>query len=573
MFFMKKYQLRPIKGNTLLEHLLFHRGIKGGDSVNSFLNPNYEKHLHDPFSMKDMDKVVSKILQAMEKNEKVIIYSDYDTDGIPAGVIFHDFFKKIGFKNFQNYIPHRHDEGFGLNIEAVEQFAKDGVNLIVTLDCGTGDLEQIARARKLGIDVIVIDHHLPGPVLPEAFAILNPKQEGCQYPEKMLCGAGVTFKLIQALTLRLSTFNFQLATISPILPGWEKWLLDMVGVATLSDMVPLVGENRLFAYYGLMVLKKTPRVGLNKLLEKLKVQKRHLTEDDIGFTIGPRINAASRMGVPMDAFRLLATSDEKDAEVLVDHLNKINDERKGTVAALAKEIKKIIRERYDDSPRKVIVIGNPEWRPALLGLAANTCANEYNCPVFLWGRDGDGVIKGSCRSAEQANLVQLMEQAALGTFLQFGGHAFSGGFAVSNEKIHTLEEQLNNAFEAVASAQTIATAESLLDWELSLSDVNWETYKTVEQLAPFGTGNHKPLFLLRDVVPAHVKHFGKEKNHLELVFIKPDGKKLSAITFFKTDKDWGREVVPERAVNLVATFEKSMFKNFPELRLRIVDIF
>jgi single-stranded-DNA-specific exonuclease len=355
--------------------------------------------------------------------------------------------------------------------------------------------------------------------------------------------------------------------------GWEKWLLDMVGVATLSDMVPLVGENRLFAYYGLMVLRKSPRVGLNKLLEKLKVQKRYLTEEDIGFTIGPRINAASRMGVPMDAFRLLSTSDEADADILAEHLNKINDERKGTVAALAKEIKKIIRERYDDSPRKVIVIGNPEWRPALLGLAANTCANEYNCPVFLWGRDGDGVIKGSCRSAEKANLVELMNKVSSGTFLQFGGHAFSGGFAVSNEKIHTLEEELNNAFEAVASAQTGATAESLLDWELSLSDVNWDNYKVVEQLAPYGTGNHKPLFLLRNVVPKDVKHFGKEKNHLELVFVKPDGKKLSAITFFKTSKDWGRDVEPEKPVNLVATFEKSMFKNYPELRLRIVDIF
>jgi single-stranded-DNA-specific exonuclease len=567
---MKKYELRPIKGDTLLEHLLFHRGIENAEEINSFLNPNYEKHLHDPFTMKDMERVVTRILNAVEKNEKVIIYSDYDTDGIPAGVIFHDFFKKIGFKNFQNYIPHRHNEGFGLNIEAIEQFAKDGVNLVVTLDCGTGDLEQIARAKELGIDVIVIDHHLPGPVLPEAFAILNPKQEGCQYPEKMLCGAGVTFKLIQALVSRLQTTNYKLPTVSS---GWEKWLLDMVGVATLSDMVPLVGENRLFAYYGLMVLRKSPRVGLNKLLEKLKVQKRYLTEEDIGFTIGPRINAASRMGVPMDAFRLLSTSDEADADILAEHLNKINDERKGTVAALAKEIKKIIRERYDDSPRKVIVIGNPEWRPALLGLAANTCANEYNCPVFLWGRDGDGVIKGSCRSAEKANLVELMNKVSSGTFLQFGGHAFSGGFAVSNEKIHTLEEELNNAFEAVASAQTGATAESLLDWELSLSDVNWDNYKVVEQLAPYGTGNHKPLFLLRNVVPKDVKHFGKEKNHLELVFVKPDGKKLSAITFFKTSKDWGRDVEPEKPVNLVATFEKSMFKNYPELRLRIVDIF
>ncbi|MDO8482832.1 MAG: single-stranded-DNA-specific exonuclease RecJ [bacterium] len=575
----KKYAVRPIKGTTLLDHLLFHRGVESLDAAEKFLAPDYEKHTHDPLLMKDMDKAVSRVLKAFSDGEKTVIYSDYDTDGIPAGVALHDFFKKAGFTNFSNYIPHRHDEGFGLNIEAIEQFAKDGVKLLITIDCGTGDIAPVARANELGLEVIIVDHHLPVGKLPVAFAILNPKQSDCGYPEKNLCGAGVVFKLIQALTLKLSTFNFQLATISPTPLGWEKWLLDMVGIATISDMVPLAGENRVFAYYGLKVLQKSPRVGLVKLLSKLKVQQRHLTEDDIGFTIGPRINAASRMGVPMDAFRLLATTDEAEADTLTEHLNKINDERKGTVAALAKEIKKIVRERYlpaevgEEKANRVMVIGNPSWRPALLGLAANTCANEYRCPVFLWGRDGDNVIKGSCRSGESANLVELMGRAASGTFLQFGGHAFSGGFSVANEKIHTLEEELNRAYEEARVAYAGTSDESFVDHELSLEEANWNTYRTIEKLAPFGTGNPKPTFILRDVAPIAVKHFGKEQNHLELVFEKPDGKKLSAITFFKTAKDWGREVAKGKPLSLVATFEKSMFKSFPELRLRIVDIF
>ncbi len=574
---MKKYAVRPIKGTTLLDHLLFYRGIESPEAAGKFLNPDYEAHTHDPFLMKDMDKAVGRILTAVSDNEKTIIYSDYDTDGIPAAVALHDFFKKINFTNFENYIPHRHDEGFGLNIAAVEQFAREDVKLIITIDCGMGDVAPVARANELGMQVIIVDHHIPNGELPEAFAILNPKQIGCAYPEKMLCAAGVVFKLIQALVLKLSTINYQLKTV-PI--GWEKWLLDMVGIATLSDMVPLTGENRVFAYYGLAVLRKSPRAGLMKLLAKLKVSQQHLTEDDVGFTIGPRINAASRMDVPMDAFRLLATDDEIEADTLVEHLNKINDERKGTVAALSKEVKKIVRERYKEKANRVMVIGNPSWRPALLGLAANTCANEYNCPVFLWGRDGDNIIKGSCRSSESANLVELMASTLPGTFLQFGGHAFSGGFSVANDKIHTLEEELNRAYELAVASAAAAEATALVDSELSLEEANWDTYRIIEKLAPFGTGNPKPVFLFRAVVPREVKHFGKEQNHLELVFEKPvpsnssgqAGQKLSAIAFFKTASGWGRAVRSGEPLDLIATFEKSMFRNFPELRLRIVDI-
>ncbi|MDD4989386.1 MAG: DHH family phosphoesterase, partial [Candidatus Pacebacteria bacterium] len=237
----------------LTRHLLFHREIKKRDTAKVFLNPDYYVHVHDPFLLLGMEKAVERILRAIEKKEKICIYSDYDMDGIPGAIVLSDFFKKIGyFENIRVYIPHRHDEGFGLNHDALLDIAKEGAKLLITIDCGIADPKEVAHANRLGLDVIVTDHHLPGPKLPEAFAILNPKCSP-KYPFQDLCGSGVVFKLIQAI---LKKNNFGLKE------GVEKWLLDMVGMATCSDMVPLVGENRVFAHYGLKVLRKSPRVGL-----------------------------------------------------------------------------------------------------------------------------------------------------------------------------------------------------------------------------------------------------------------------------------------------------------------------
>ncbi len=558
---MKTYSVRDKIDGDLLDHLLFYRGIKTPEDKDNFLNPNYDEHTHDPFLLKDAEKAASRIIKAIENEEKVVIYSDYDTDGIPAGVALHDLFKKIGFKNFTNYIPHRHDEGFGLNEDAVKQFIEEKVQLLITIDCGIADLGHVDLAQKNGIDVIVTDHHLPGPTLPPAFAIVNPKQADCEYPEKMLCGAGVIYKLIQAI---LSKKRFG------IIKGWEKWLLDMVGIATLSDMVPLKGENRVFAYYGLSVLRKSPRKGLMRLLNKLKVNQRYLTEEDIGFTIGPRINAASRMGVPMDAFRLLATQDDDEAEKFAIHLDHINNERKGTVASLVKEVKKHVHERYGEKPEKVIVIGNPLWKPSLLGLAANTCAEEYGVPVFLWGRDGDDVIKGSCRSAGSVHLLDLMQGTSEGTFMQYGGHAESGGFSVTAQAIHSLEKNLSEVFERIRGEKKENM--EYVDSEISPDDVNYDTYRAIEKLGPYGTGNPKPVFILRDIRLSNVKQFGKESNHLEIIFNKSNGRPVSAIGFFMTPSTFPKMPVKGSTVSLVATMEKSMFKGRPELRLRIIDI-
>ncbi len=584
---MKKYSLRnPIPSDIdiklksydpLVRSLLYARGIGDADGANVFLNPDYVLQSHDPYLLKDMEKVVKRILSAIAKDEKIGIFSDYDADGIPGAVVLHDFFKKIGFNNFVNYIPLRNEEGFGLNIEAIEGLSKEGIKLMITIDCGITDIEEVAFANKLGLDTIITDHHIPGKKLPKAFAIINPKQLSCEYPEKMLCGSGVIFKVIQGIILSKS-FAKGFKEKGLWKEGAEKWLLDMVGLATLSDMVPLLGENRVFSYYGMKVLQKSPRVGLLKLFSLLKINQHTVTEDDIAFMITPRINAASRMGIPKDAFSLMSTVDETEAGVLAEHLNNKNDERKGVVASYVKEIKKKLEDR-DEKMRQVLVVGNPNWKPSLLGLVANSFSDEHNQPVFFWGRsdstgvdrEGGNLIKGSCRAGGDTDVVALMEKAK-DVFVDYGGHTGAGGFSVLQENIHTLEDRLNLAFLELVKEEKIRP-DVLIDKKLSLDDINWNTYAHVEKFAPFGLGNPKPLFLFENIEITAMKLFGKEQNHLELKFKNSSGKDVTSIAFFSTGDKFSVPLSVGSSINLVATLEKSQFRNFPELRLRIVDIY
>lgn len=548
----------------LLRTLLLNRGIETKADTESFLLPDYVRDLNDPFLLPDMEKAVTRILVAIENKEKIVIYSDYDADGIPGGVVLHDLFKKVGYANVTNYIPHRHLEGFGLNHEAILKFKEDKIGLIITVDCGVTDVEEAARAKELGIDVIITDHHIPAEKLPDCVAVVDAKRTDSKYPFKELCGAGVAFKLAQAL---LKRNNFGLKE------GVEKWFLDMVGIATMSDMVPLVGENRALAYYGIKVLRKSPRVGMMKLLSILKIDQKNLTEDDIGFSISPRINAASRMGNPDDAFKLFIAEDEVEAGICARHLDSINSERKGTVAGIVKEVRKIMSKRYEDGlTHKVVVIGNPDWKPSLLGLVANSLVDDHSCPVFLWGRDGENKLKGSCRGDGCVGVMDLMLEVEPGIFGEFGGHAMSGGFSVLQEKVHLLEEKLQLAYEKVILKGIVLKDEVIADAKIGLDDVTMENYKLIEKLAPFGTGNPKPLFLFENITIDNVKMFGKETNHLELSFKNSRGRAVKAIGFFMKHTDWKRELKAGDRINLLANFEKSTFRGFAELRLRLVDL-
>jgi single-stranded-DNA-specific exonuclease len=546
--------------HPILQKLLYSRGILTAGEAEAFLNPDYTTHLHDPYLFSGMERAVERVLRAIKDNEKIIIYSDYDADGIPGGVVLKQFFDQIGYKSVENYIPHRQEEGYGLHMEAVEAFKEKGINLIITVDCGIADTEQVARAQELGIDVIITDHHEPGAMASNAFAIINPKLTDSTYPERILCGSGVVYKLIQGILLK-NRFG--------LTEGKEKWFLDLVGMATLSDMVPLVGENRALAYFGLKVLRKSPRPGLQAIWSTLGVDQRTVSEDDIGFSLAPRINAASRMGHPKDAFDLLNTEDLVEAGRLSAHLNSINDERKGVVASLVKEIKKHlrVREAEGDLP-KVLVFGNPLWKPSLLGLVANSIVDDISRPVFLWGRNGDSVIKGSCRSDGATDLIALME-GAKDAFTQYGGHTMAGGFSLSNEQVHTLESALNKSWEALPAKDSFS--QIFLDERLTVPEITWDIYRHIERLSPFGVGNSKPIFLVTGGTVSSVKQFGKERNHLEVVY-GANNKMIKAISFFSAPSDFS--AVPEvgKPINLIGSLEKSNYRNYPELRLRIIDI-
>lgn len=544
--------------SDLVAQLLHTRGIETKEAAERFLRPDYERDTHDPYLLKDMDRAVERIISAIDANERIVIYSDYDMDGIPGAVALGDFFKKINYKNYTHYIPHRNREGFGLNIAALDQLAQFGAKVIITIDHGIGHIQEVAHAQSLGIDVIVTDHHLPHDSLPAAFAVVNPKRADCAYPEKMLCGAGVAFKLVQAL-VRSEKFD--------IPDGWEKWLLDMVGMATIADMVPLVGENRAFAYFGLIVLRKSKRPGLRALLATARTEQRTVTEDDIAFSIAPRINAASRMGEAMDAFRLLATDSEVEARTLAMHLDQINNERKGHVAAISKEVKKRIGLLGD--VRDVIVMGNTQWKPSLLGLVASSVVEEYKRPVFLWGREEGVTIKGSCRSDGTVSVVSIMTYARE-SFIEYGGHLAAGGFSVKDDMIHTLEQALVDGY--INSPRGELAQEKKIDAQLSLKEVSAQTYRDLAQLAPFGEGNPKPTFLFKSVTVEKIKQFGKNSEHLELAFKDAHGAYATAISFFSSPSHYGKKLEEGSVVDLVATIERNSFRGRDSIRLRIVAI-
>ncbi|KKQ44153.1 MAG: Single-stranded-DNA-specific exonuclease [Candidatus Nomurabacteria bacterium GW2011_GWC1_37_9] len=548
----------------LLDLLLKNRGIKEEDKE-KFLNPSYEEGIYDPYLMKDMEKTVVRIFEAVEAKEKIVIYSDYDCDGIPASVMMHDFFTKIGYTNFTIYIPDRHDEGYGLHMDAIKNFINEKVNLLITFDLGITAVDEVVEATAGGIDVIITDHHLPHAQIPRAYAILNPKQDGCDYPDKMLCGAGIAFKLIQALIIKYGEYW-------NINKGWEKWLLDMAGIATLADQVPLLDENRVLAYYGLKVLQKGKRLGLVEIFKKAGVDITKLSEEDVTFTLAPRINAASRMADPMMAFEMLSATDAVVAKASADNLAKINDERKIIVAHMMKDVKKTLSKRED---KKVIVIGNPTWRVGVLGIIASKIAEEYKRPVFVWGTDGSDELKGSCRSWGSVNLVEIMTALPENSLLGFGGHAGAGGFSVAQTEIHFLEERILKVYGEDKEVEGGSEGEEIKDRIeaiISIDDITPANYNVIDKLAPYGEGNPKPKFLFKELPISAIKEFGKEKNHLELLFKNSKGRDVKAISFFKTRSSFNPPLEEGNNIDLVATMEQNTFAGKNELRLRIVDI-
>jgi single-stranded-DNA-specific exonuclease len=564
---MKRYELREkipedvaqklAKYPELIQKLLFYRGISDAESAEIFFKPDFKRDLHDPFLLPNTEEAVSRILLAIKENQRFTIYSDYDADGIPASVALHDFFKKIGYENFDVYIPHRNREGFGLNKKAIQEIHTRGSKLIITVDCGTSDVDEVALARELDMDVIITDHHEAHEVLPDAI-IVNHKLPDSMYPERILCGAGVIFKLIQAL-IQKGDFNLP--------EGFEKWFLDMIGIATLADMVPLVGENRALAYYGLIVLRKSPRPGLQQLLRKTRTNQNEISVMDVGFTIAPRINAASRMGEPDVAFNLLAEKSVQKVGVLVDHLHEINDKRKGHVAVITKAIYHKLEELEGSENLKVIVAGNPLWQPSLLGLAASSVVEKYQKPVFLWGRGDGEELKGSCRSINGINTLTLMNEVS-DLMHAYGGHSQAGGFVVKNDMVDFLQTRFSEAYDSCIVEGEVESV--YVDSEIRIADINQNFFKSIQSLSPFGIGNEEPKFIVRNVYIKDLQSFGKNKEHLKII-CSDAGREIEAISFYSNENSFSNTLVKDAIFSIVAIVEKNQWGK-TSLRLRIVDV-
>lgn len=551
------------------ERILAKRGLNDPQVVREFLSPDYDLHTHNPMLLPDMGKAVERLVRAFEKQEKIHIFSDYDADGIPGAVLLYDALRILGYQNVSVYIPHRHNEGFGLNVPAIDTIAAAGTTLVITIDCGSTDTEEVVRAVEHGIDVIITDHHEVPDVSPPAFALINPKRADSRYPFKELCGAAVAFKLAKAL---MSDDAFS----KIVTDGQEKWLLDLVGIATLSDMVPLIGENRVLASYGLKVIRKTRRPGLRELIRRLRIPNEYLTEDDVVFSLTPRINAASRMAHPIDAFNVLSATMEA-ASKQVDGLIEINDQRKQAVAVAVKKARRMVEALGDGCG--CIVVGDPGWGPGILGLIANNLLDHFGRTAFVWGREESPAYKGSVRSLEHEHSVSIMKAAAESDpalFEDFGGHAGSGGFSVGLDNIHRLSEVLVAAharlYPAAATGMSgESEARNMIEADMDMrpEHINESLYRDMQRLAPFGMANKKPVIRLKGIL-AKADRFGADKQHLSLTIADEWGRSVKIIKFFGASQYEDFKQKLSLPVEVLGSLELSMFAGKKELRLRLL---
>ncbi len=551
--------------SDLVARLLSRRGITIPQDIETFLTPNYERDIHHHSLLEGIERAVARVFSAMQSNERIAVYADFDCDGIPGAAILYDFFKKIQYTNVEVYIPHRDREGYGIHEDALKQLKERGVSLIITVDVGTVAIEPIRYAKELGLDVIVTDHHEVHGELPECVAIINPKLG--DYPFRDLCGAAMAWKLVCALLAEGKKRELENFTAIP--DGWEKWLLDLVAIATVADLVPLVGENRALAHFGLTVLRKSPRPGIRALSSELRLRQSEVTEDDIGFSFAPRINAASRMGNPETAFQLLTADSTEEAEKIARELEKLNTKRKGVVASIVREARKRMHARYTVEDA-VVVLGDVTWKPSLLGLVANSLMGERGGVVCLWGANVNGDLKGSFRSDGTLSVVELCT-AAKDHFIEFGGHHASGGFSVSHEHVHALPGALLRAAETLERKKEEKTPEH--DALITLSEVSWALYADISRLAPFGMGNPKPVFRVARASVASMRAFGKEKNHVEVALSCFDtGARARAFDFFRTPADFTHMPEPGKLVDILGTLVRDSFRGPHSLALRLVDV-
>ena len=538
--------------SPLISGILLQRGIETYDDARTFFRPSLAD-LHDPFLMKDMSEAVARIQKAMENNENILVYGDYDVDGTTAVSLVSTYLLQK-YPNVASYIPDRYIEGYGISIQGIDFAHDNDISLVIALDCGIKAHEQIKYARGKGIDFIICDHHRPGSRLPEAVAVLDPKRDDDNYPYKELCGCGIGFKLIQALS---SMFGESLEQLVPY--------LDLVAVAIGADIVPITGENRVLAHFGLIRINENPRPGIKAMVRS--VNKRVLGISDVVFVIAPRINAAGRIKHGLFAVELLNEADYQKALILAESIEDLNSERKGLDQQITEEALQKIHENKEENRYTSVVYGD-HWHKGVIGIVASRLIETFYRPTLVFTKSGDK-LAASARSIKGFDVYNALEECS-DHLEQFGGHKYAAGLTLFEEQYERFKEE----FEKVVAKTIdpgIMTPEILVDSEINLSNITPKLLRILNQFAPFGPGNRAAVFMARNLRDTgYARHVGADNKHLKLTVTQGNGPAIPAIGFKLGDRL--SLVNNGKSFDAVFSIEENEWNGTKNIQLKIKDL-
>lgn len=538
--------------DRLIAQLLVQRGITSYEEAKKFFRPQLSD-LHDPFLMKDMEFAVKRIENAIQANENILVYGDYDVDGTTAVALLSSYLLTL-YPNVATYIPDRYKEGYGISYKGIDFADDNGFTLIIALDCGIKAIEKVAYAGEKGIDFIICDHHRPGEKIPDAVAVLDPKREDCTYPYDELCGCGIGFKLIQALN-----FNRE-DSFDNLIP-----YLDLVATAIGADIVPITGENRVMAYFGLEVINSAPRIGFKAIINNL--QKKKLTITDVVFIIAPRINAAGRMKHGQYAVNLLTEQNMEQAVKYASDIEEFNTNRKGLDKEITDEALAMILRNKEEN-RFTSVVYKDTWHKGVIGIVASRLTETYYRPTLVFTKSGDK-LSASARSVKGFDVYNALEQCA-DSIEQFGGHKYAAGLTMVEEQYEIFKAQFESVVEQTIDPNLL-TPEILIDAKLNLDQISPKLLRIIQQFAPFGPGNMTPVFMsenLRDT--GYAKGVGEGNKHLKLSVSQNNTGKVGAIGFNLGNK---LSVVQNgNQFSAVFSLEENHWNGIVSLQLKIKDL-
>ncbi len=553
---VKKILFPELKSATNQALLL--RNIDRISKKEEFLKPDYNRDITNPFLLKGMNEAVKRILKAKDKDEKICIYGDYDADGVTATVLLDDFFSQIKIKHFC-YIPDKEKEGNGLNQKAIDKVIAQGAKLIITVDCGISNWQEIDYASKNQIEIIITDHHSLPRKIPQAVAIVNPKMTD-KYPQKDLAGVGVAFKLAQGIASKIKNYDEEQL----------KWLLDLVAIGTIADCVPLLKENRTLVKFGLLVLAKTRRVGLKQIFQvsSLKIDNHSIpTSEQISFYLAPRINAAGRMEHAKLAFKLLSLNDRDmvQARILALELEEKNRARQKVTQEIIKEVEKRLKKQKDIPP--IIIEWDPHWNYGIVGLVAGRIADKYQRPALILQEKKD-VLRGSGRSVAQINLIAIFrEQDNL--LEKYGGHAFALGGEIKKSNIDELKKKLSIRLKPLLSKNEQKIIK--IDSHLNLTDIDNQLLDELEQLEPFGEKNREPIFFSDKLLIKDIRQVGNGEKHLKMVFENITGDKTLSAIGFGLGKEFP-DLTVGKQVEIIYNLQKNTWNGQTNPQAKLIDL-